>query len=422
MKLETALNEIKNIVDMYFSENDIYKDETKIRLIAPSYGTKEVIEVIESLLSTNVTMGKKVSEFENMFSTYLNVKYGTMVNSGSSANLIALQILSNPAIRNNIKPKDEIITPALTWSTTVFPMFDIHAVPVFVDVDPKTLTIDVNQLKSALSKKTKAIMPVHLLGHPCDMDYITEFAEDNSLYIIEDCCEAHGAMWKGKKVGSFGDIGTFSFFFSHHISTIEGGIVVTNNEEYNLLSKSLRAHGWIRERKDRSILAKKYPFISEKYLFINKGYNLRPTELQGAFGIHQIKKLDDFIKIREENAKYWLSELDEIKHLIQLPTIKKDVKHSWFGFPLIVKDEAPFKKDDLIQYLELNNIETRPIMSGNITEHPALKYFKWRKIGNLEVSSKVMKNGFFFGNHLGIKNYEREFIAEKIREFIDYKT
>lgn len=213
MKLETALNEIKNIVDMYFSENDIYKDETKIRLIAPSYGTKEVIEVIESLLSTNVTMGKKVSEFENMFSTYLNVKYGTMVNSGSSANLIALQILSNPAIRNNIKPKDEIITPALTWSTTVFPMFDIHAVPVFVDVDPKTLTIDVNQLKSALSKKTKAIMPVHLLGHPCDMDYITEFAEDNSLYIIEDCCEAHGAMWKGKKVGSFGDIGTFSFFF-----------------------------------------------------------------------------------------------------------------------------------------------------------------------------------------------------------------
>jgi len=418
MDINEALSQIREIIIKYFSENNIYHDGKKIKLIAPSYDVQEVIEVIDSMLSTNVTMGEKVRKFENSFSSYINVNYGTMVNSGSSANLLALQILSNNVIINNIKPKDEIITPALTWSTTVFPMFDIRAIPVFVDVEPNSLTIDIEQLEKAVTKRTKAIMPVHLLGYPCNMDFIKDFAEDHDLFIIEDCCEAHGAMFNNKKVGSFGDLATFSFFFSHHISTIEGGIVITNNEEYDLLAKTLRAHGWIRERTDRDIIAKKYPYIDKKYLFINKGYNLRPTELQGAFGIHQINKLESFIRIREENANYWLKELEEFNQFIKVQNIDKNIRHSWFGFPIIVTENAPFSRRELTDYLNSRNIETRPIMSGNLTQHPALKYYKWRKVGDLRVSSYIMKNGFFFGNHIGIKENERTFIADSIKEFI----
>lgn len=418
MNIEKAIKDIEKIVRRYFDLNPPGTTDDKINLVSPPYDADEVIEAIESLLSTYVTMGKKVYAFEDKFSKYLDVKYGTMVNSGSSANLIVLEILSNPVLKNRIQPGDEIITPALTWSTTVFPMFDIHAIPVFVDSDPNTLTMKTEQLEQALSNKTKAIMPVHLLGYPCDMSYICDFAEDHDLFIIEDCCEAHGAEWKGKKVGGFGDLGTYSFFFSHHISTIEGGIVVTNNELYNNLSKSLRAHGWVRERSDQIDFLQNHPEIDARFLFVNKGYNLRPTEIQGAFGIHQLEKLESFLKHREQNAKYWLDAFRDVEEYIQLPIVKKNVKHAWFGFPLKVKEDAPFSRDEIVSFLEKNSVETRPIMAGNITEQPALKYFEWRKIGDLSVSSDVMKNAFFFGNHPGIKEAEREKISSLIKGFV----
>ena len=348
MNLEEALKQIKIIVEKYFTDNPPLDMGDKISLISPSYNEDEVLESIESLLSTYVTMGEKVYTFENLWVKYVGSKYGTMVNSGSSSNLLALEVLANPMIKNRIKPRDEIITPALTWSTTVFPIIDIHATPVFVDSDPNTLTIDTNQLEKALSEKTKAIMPVHLLGHPCNMDDILDFAEDNDLFVIEDCCEAHGAEWKGRKVGSFGDISSFSFFFSHHISTIEGGMLLTNNETYNNLAKSLRAHGWVRERPDQNKQLEKYPNFDSRFLFVNKGYNLRPTEIQGAFGIHQIGKLEEFLKIREDNVRYWLQELESIQEYIQLPSIDKDIRHAWFAFPLKVKQNAPFKRQDIV--------------------------------------------------------------------------
>ena len=422
LDLENSLAEISKIVTSFFEKNLRYKPSKNIKLVAPSFNEKEVLEAIESFLTTQVTMGKKVLKFEDLFSDYIGIKYGTMVNSGSSANLIALEILSNPIIKENIKPGDEIITPALTWSTTVYPIIDIHAVPVFVDSDPNTYTMDVEQLEKALSEKTKAIMPVHLLGNPCDMDSINDFAKDHDLFVIEDCCEAHGAEWKGQKVGSFGDLSTFSFFFSHHISTIEGGIVLTNSEIFDNLSKSLRAHGWVRERPDKEKMLKDHPEFDSRFLFVNKGYNLRPTEIQGAFGIHQIDKLEDFIKIREQNAEYWLSTLKEIEDYIQLPTTEKNSRNSWFGFPLKVKNNAPFTRDDLMNYLELNKVETRPIMAGNITRQPSMKYFKWKKTTSLDVASDVMKNGFFFGNHPFIREFEREYVANLILSFVDQNS
>jgi len=270
MNIKEALDKIDEIVEEYLKKNPYGATSEKISLISPSFGKEEIMESIDSLLSTYVTMGKKVFKFEDMFAEYIGMKFGTMVNSGSSSNLISLEILANPSIENGLKPGDEIITPALTWSTAVFPILDVNAVPVFVDSNPDNLTIDVNQLEASLTKKTKAIMPVHLLGYPCNMDYIMDFAEDNDLFVIEDCCEAHGAQWKGKKVGSFGDLTSFSFFFSHHITTIEGGIVLTNNEEFNNLAKSLRAHGWIRERPDKNKLTEKHSDLDSRFLFVNK--------------------------------------------------------------------------------------------------------------------------------------------------------
>ena len=248
-----------------------------------------------------------------------------------------------------------------------------------------------------------------------------EIAEKYNLFVIEDCCEAHGAEFNGKKVGSFGDISTFSFFFSHHISTIEGGMILTNNEEYSELAKSLRAHGWIRERNDREKIAAKYPEIDERFLFVNIGYNVRPTEIQGAFGIHQIKKLDKFVEIRRENAKYWTEKLKKYSDYIILPKEEDRVKHVWFGYPITIRPGAPFTRHEFISFLEQRGIETRPIMAGNIPEQPVMALFPYRKVGELSNAKYIMRNSFFFGNHQGIGKVKREYIADCISGFIEQK-
>jgi CDP-6-deoxy-D-xylo-4-hexulose-3-dehydrase len=367
-------------------------------------------------------MGEKVQKFERKFADYVGVENAVMVNSGSTANLLALSILTNPVINNRILKGEEIITPAITWSTTVFPIINVNAMPVLVDVDLNTYTIDTTEIEKAITDKTRAIMPVHILGNPCNMKEIMEIAEEHDLFVLEDCCEAHGAEFNGKKVGSFGDISTFSFFFSHHISTIEGGMILTNNEQYAELAKSLRAHGWIRELKNRNEISKKYKEIDERFLFINLGYNVRPTEIQGAFGIHQIKKLDKFIEIRRNNARYWTEKLKVYSDYFLLPEERNGTKHVWFGYPLTVKPTAPFTRKELVDFLEQKGIETRPIMAGNIAEQPAMKLFKYRKVGNLNNSKNIMRNSFFFGNHHGIGKVEREHIADCISEFTEQKS
>jgi CDP-6-deoxy-D-xylo-4-hexulose-3-dehydrase len=415
---------IKQLVKDYFSlkTSEFIPSKTKIPLNIPSYSWEEAYEAIESIITTWVTMGEKVQKFERKFADYVGVENAVMVNSGSTANLLALSILTNPIINNRIQNGEEIITPAITWSTTVFPIINVNAMPVLVDVDLDTYTIDTKEIEKAITDKTRAIMPVHILGNPCNMKEIMEIAEGHDLFVVEDCCEAHGAEFNGKKVGSFGDISTFSFFFSHHISTIEGGMVLTNNEEYAELAKSLRAHGWIRELKKRNEIAKKYKEIDARFLFINSGYNVRPTEIQGAFGIHQIKKLDKFVEIRRNNARYWTENLKEHSDYLLLPEEKKGTKHVWFGYPITVKPTAPFTRKDFVNFLEQKGIETRPVMAGNIAEQPAMKLFKYRKAGELNNSKIIMRNSFFFGNHHGIGKVEREYIADCISEFVEQKT
>lgn len=422
MSKEEATKKISGIVNEYFDnqKSEFIPWQTKIPLQWPSYGSDEVNEAIESLLSTWVTMGKKVNTFETMFSNYLGVKYSTMVNSGSSANLVALTALSNPAFKNYIKKGDEIITPAVTWATTVYPIVNIDAKPVFVDVG-EDYNIDVNKIESAITGKTRAIMPVHLLGNPCEIDRIMEIANEHNLFVIEDNCESYGAEVNGKKAGTFGDLGTASFFISHHITTIEGGMVYTNDEVLFELMKQIRVFGWIRDLKDKEAIAKKYNSIDPRFLFINVGYNLRPTEMQGAFGMHQMGKLEGFIKIRKENAEYWNKRFEEFSEYFIIPKERSGTRHVWFCYPLTVKSNAPFTRKEITGFLESRKIETRPIMSGNIVEQPVVQFLDHRISGELNNSRLIMSNAFFFGNHQFIGKAEREFIADSIEEFVKSK-
>ncbi len=415
------LREIKKLTKEYFATDEaegFIPGKSKIPLNVPSYDWEEAYEAIDSILTTWVTMGKKVSEFQRMFAQYIGVPYAIMVNSGSSANLLAMSILTNPTLTNPVRPGDEVITPAVTWVTTVYPIINVGAVPVLVDVDLETFNISVAEIEKAITPKTRAIMPVHLVGNPCDMKGVMEIAKRHNLFVIEDACEATGAEIDGQKVGSFGDLATFSFFFSHHITTIEGGMVMTRNEELAELAKALRVFGWIRDLRDRDRIAERYPEIDPRFLFVNTGYNLRPTEIQGAFGMHQIKKLDRFVEIRRDNARYWTEKLREFSDYLLLYDERPGTKHVWFGYPITVRPEAPFTRQELVTFLEGKGLETRPVFTGNIDEQPVMQLFNYRKVGDLPNSRTIQRQSFFFANHQGIGREEREAVVDYFREFM----
>lgn len=418
-----VLNRFKSLLMQYFAFKELEDARVQVPLAVPCYSWEEVLEALDSLLSTHVTMGQKVMQFENMFKEYLGVKHAIMVNSGSSANLIALSILTNPAVEKRIKLGEEVIVPAVTWSTSVFPIAQVGARPVLVDVSLDDYNLDIRALEEAISEKTRAIMAVHLLGNPCQMDKIMDLAASYDLYVIEDACEAHGAEFQGRKVGAFGDIGTFSFFFSHHISTIEGGMLVTNNDQFAEIAKALRAHGWIRELSQRAEIASRYPSIDERFLFVNLGFNVRPTEIQGAFGIHQIRKLEKFIQIRRDNAQYWISRFSKYSHVLQLPAREEKTgsRRVWFGFPITVRPEAPFTREEFVEFLEAKGIETRPITAGNLEEQPALQLIDHRVHGELPVARMIMRQSFFWGNHHRIER-ERAYVADCVDEFMREKV
>ena len=391
--------------------------QTRIPLSVPTYGAEEVVEALDSLVSTWVTMGKKVKSFESAFAQYLGTQHALMVNSGSSANLLALSVLTNPTLSNPLIPGDEIITPAVTWATTVFPIVNVGALPVLVDVGQRSFNLDPEEVERAITPRTRAILLVHLLGNPCEMAPLQDIARRHNLYLVEDACEAHGAEYRGQKVGSFGDLATFSFFFSHHISTIEGGMVVTANESMAELCRALRVFGWVRDLKDRDELAKTYPAIDSRFLFVNSGFNLRPTEVQGAFGIHQLPRLETFIEERRANAAYWTEHLRQLSDHLILAEESPGTRHVWFGYPITVRPEAPFSRQDLVTFLEARGLETRPIMAGNIAEQPAMRLFPHRPAGSLPNARFITRNSFIIGNHQGIGLEQREAVVDYFRDF-----
>ena len=414
------MNKISRLLQQHFenSREEFIPGKTKISIASPTYGFAEVNEALDSLLSTWVTMGKKVKKFENSFARYIGSKYSVMVNSGSSANLLALSILTNPKFSKRIKLGSEVLTPAVTWATTIFPIANVNLVPSFIDVDLENFNLDVDKLRKSITKKTKAIMPVHLLGNPANIKEIIDIAKEYNLFVIEDSCEAHGAEFNNKKIGSFGDISTFSFFLSHHISTIEGGMLLTKNEEIFELAKAMRAFGWIRDQKNKKQTAKKNPKLDPRFLFDNLGYNIRPTEIQGSFGIHQIKKLEKFIKIRTNNANFWNKKLEKFSNYLLLHSERPNTRHVWFAYPITVRSSSPFSRNQLVNFLEKKNIETRPIMASDITQQPAIKLIK-KKINKPLTNSKfIHSNSFFIGVHQGIGKSQRNYVVSVFDEFM----
>ncbi len=389
-----------------------------VRLHEPTFGADEINAALECLLTTHVTMGEKVRGFERAFAGEFGWRHGVMNNSGSSANLLAIAALANHAAVDGLHPGDEVIVPALSWSTTVWPLIQLGLKPVIVDIDAATLNIDPAEIERAIGPKTRAVMIVPVYGNPCDLDAITEICERRSLILVEDCCEALGAYYDGKPVGKFGRVATFSFYYSHHMTTLEGGITVTDDFELAELMRILRAHGWTREVEDKQRWHDRYAEFDKRFLFVNLGYNLRPTELAGAMGLVQLPKLAEFVQIRLENAAWFRDALTRFEDFFAFQNEHPKGDSSWFGFPLILKERVPFTVAELTAYLNAAGIETRPIICGNIARQPALQYFEHRTVGALTHANVVMERAFSFGNHQAIDEKARQYVADQIEGFL----
>ncbi len=394
----------------------------QIPLNASTFGDEEINAAIEILKSSYVTMGKKCREYEQVFAEYMGVEEAIFVNSGSSANLLAFFALANhaaPQLKNKRKfvPGSEVIVPAVSWSTTFWPIVQAGGIPVLVDADPKTLQMKTDAMRMALSDKTVAICPVHVLGNAARIDEVLAFAEGNHLWVVEDTCEALGVRYDRKFVGTFGDLGTYSFFFSHHITTIEGGMIVTRNPELGELLRCLRAHGWTRDLKHRQEKEAQYPELDPNFIFINTGFNLRPTEINAAFGLIQLRKLAGFNQKRSEIAVLWnkrfKSVIDQGIFRPMQPVERADT--AWFGYPVICRDERIRKA--LKQHLNAHNIETRPIICGNMARQPALVHIPHRIPEELSGAEKIMECGLLWGLHPMMSNDDIEYVAEVVLEF-----
>ena len=423
---ESLANQVRARIDNFIAQSATRTRGNSpeiVRLHEPTFGADEIWEALESMLTTRVTMGPKVKRFESEFSERFDYGASVMVNSGSSANLLAVAAITNPATENRLEPGDEVLVPAVCWSTTIWPLIQHGLIPVIVDIDPRTMNIDPEEAERAIGPKTRGIMLVHVYGNPCDMDAITGIAKRHNLTIVEDCCEALGAEYQGRPVGTFGDVGTFSFYFSHHITTLEGGMCVTDNPQLAELIRVLRAHGWVRDNDAPEEYLDAHDDIDPRFLFVNTGYNLRATELQGGFGYVQLPKLDGFIDVRTKNARYWREEFSHYRgKMFEFQSETPGGKHSWFGFPMTVSKSAPFSASELRQFLESRNIETRPIIAGNIAEQPALQSYEHRVHGDLPESSHVMRAGFTFGNHQAIDDEARNYISQTVHEFVRART
>ena len=359
------------------------------------------------------TMGANVQEFEKQFAAYTGSRYCVMVNSGSSANLLMIAALRFRK-ENSLQAGDEIIVPAVSWSTTYHPLQQYDLKLKFVDVDRDTLNYDLNSLAAAVSDKTRAIMIVNLLGNPNDFDAIDRIIAGRNIIVVEDNCESLGAKFGGRQAGTFGVMGTYSAFFSHHISTMEGGMVVTNDEELYHIMLSVRAHGWTRNLPKLNKLTgtKSDNAFDESFKFVLPGYNLRPLEMSGAIGIEQIRKLPGLISARRRNAVKFQSLMANYPQL----RIQKEIgESSWFGFSMIVEANAGFSRADVVRVFNEYRIDVRPIVAGNFAKNEVLRWFNYEIFGSLKNAEELDNNGIFIGNH----HYELDEQFELLRSALD---
>jgi CDP-6-deoxy-D-xylo-4-hexulose-3-dehydrase len=373
---------------------------TNYSLASSTWDEREFGAIQKVIDSDMFTMGKHVAQYEKDFADFFGSKYSVMVSSGSTANLLMIASLfftKNPALK--LQRGDEIIVPVVSWSTTYFPLQQYGLKVKFVDIDRKTLNIDLEKLAAAITDKTKAILSVNLLGNPNDYAKMTDIIGDRDIFILEDNCESMGATVEGKQAGTFGVMGTFSSFFSHHIATMEGGCIVTDDEELYHILLCIRAHGWTRNLpKFNKVSGEKSddPF-EESFKFMLPGYNARPLEMSGALGIEQLKKLPSFIDTRQKNARLF-QDLFANHAFIEIQ--QETGKSSWFGFSLVLKESSPYSRAELVKLLTENGIECRPIVTGNFLKNTqVLEYFDYEVSGTVEVAEYIDQHGLFVGNH-----------------------
>lgn len=392
-------------------------------------GAEDICSVVESALDGWFTTGRFAKDFERKLARFVGVRSASLVNSGSSANLVALSALTSPKLGERaLRPGDEVITVAAGFPTTVNPILQNRLVPVFLDVTLPTYEIDVSRLEEAYSTKTKAVMVAHTLGNVFDLGAVTEFCKRHNLWLVEDCCDALGSTYKGQKVGTFGDIATVSFYPAHHITTGEGGAVLTDKPALQVLIDSFRDWGrdcWCEPGVDNTC-GKRFEWqlgtlpcgYDHKYTYSHIGYNLKATDMQAALGVSQIEKLPEFIARRKENFAYLRAALEGLSDVLLLPVAGADSDPSWFGFPIGVKANAGFTRDQMTRALEAQKIGTRLVFAGNLLRQPAYEGIECRVIGDMVNTDFVMNHVFWIGVYPGLTKEMLDFIVKTMGEFV----
>ena len=403
------------------------------------YDEQEICNLIDASLEFWLTSGRYTSTFESAFASFLGVKHCSLVNSGSSANLLAFMALTSPKLgERRIRRGDEVITVAAAFPTTVAPIIQYGAIPVFVDITMPTYNIDVNQFKKALTKKTKAVILAHTLGNPFDLETVKEFCDKHGLWLIEDNCDALGTRYryKGKwrYTGTIGEIGTSSFYPPHHMTMGEGGAVYTNDPVLKRIIDSFRDWGrdcWCPSGRDNTCKQRFTQQFGElpkgydhKYVYSHIGYNLKVTDMQAAIGCAQLDKMPGFIETRSKNWKLLRDGLDNLSDKFILPEPTKNADPSWFGFLLTAKESAGFTRDEIVNHLEKRGIQTRMLFAGNLIKHPCFDEMRkkcqgYRIAGTLDVTDRIMKDAFWFGVYPGMTSEMLEFIMTCIKKFVE---
>ena len=388
----------------------------------------DLVNLIDSSLDMWLTTGRFAKDFEKQFAAFMEQRYCLLVNSGSSANLVAFSALTSPSLgKDMIKPGDEVITVAAGFPTTVNPIIQNGCIPVFIDVEANTHQVDINLLDKALSSKTSAIMIAHTLGNPFNVKAVKEFCDKHDLWLVEDCCDAAGARHHGKMVGTFGDIATVSFYPAHHMTMGEGGAVLMSEHRLKKIAESFRDWGrdcWCPTGVDNSCNKRfgwKFGELPEgydhKYIYAHVGYNLKVTDMQAAVGVSQLRKLPLFIERRNANASYLSNKLEHLSRFISLPKATEHSEPSWFGYPITINDSR-ISRNELVKFLEKSKIGTRLLFAGNLLRQPLYEHVPKRVVGELVNTDKIMNDTFWTGVYPGIKEIHLDYIAEKIEEGI----
>ena len=398
----------------------------KYPLLSNAFSSNDINEGIKVLRSKRITMSKITYKFEKFFAKKMGAKYAVMTNSGSSANLLAISCLTNPLSKNKIQASSEVIIPAICWSTSLWPIIQNNLKPVFVDVELGTFNIDIESIEKKITKKTKAIMLVHVLGTSTNMTKLMQIAKKYKIDIIEDTCESLGTKYNNKQLGTFGRFGTYSFYYSHQITSGEGGMILCNDtKDYNIL-KSLRSHGWSRDTNLHTNFKKKFNNLDERFLFIGPGYNVRPTEIQSAIALNQFKRLNQFIKIRNINRNKIINNLkknDKWKNQFSFVEVESNFKPSWFGLPILINKKYSYVKKEFLNYLSKKGIENRPIISGNFLNQPAATFYNFKSTKNdFKNADEIEERGFFIGLHTNnIKEVEIKYISSCLLDIDKFK-